>query len=562
MLRLATFGGLVLLQDGEPHTGPASQRRRLALLAIIAAAGKRGASRDKLAGLLWAGSEPDAARHSIYQAMHALRRSLGDGELFLGSATQQLNPELITSDVGDFEEALERGAYERAARLYRGPFLEGFRIDDAREFEEWQETERLRLSREFATALERLAAGATGRGDHLGAVQWWRRLASTEPVSTRAAVGLVEALVTAGDRVGALQFASIHAALVRQHLDTEPDTAVQTWIARLRAGEIGTGIAAAPAIVAHGIPSSPVGGTNPAATAARSAAGAAADRELSELKHALAERYQVHDRIAEGTLLLSFTARDRRDTKAVELHVFNPRIAGLANAERALAALERAAALHEPRIIPIRDCGVLQGVLYFATPPLDGLRLRDRLARERPLALEDALQIAGDLADALAYAHGRGVWHGDLRPKHVLLVQGGTRVASFGVVEALDLAAAGGAGSTAVTIGAPAYLSPEQLAGEMPDNERSDVYSMGCILFEMLAGEPPFAGSNFGAILTRKLTQTAPSVRVTRERVPARLDSLVARCLARLPADRPRTAGEVRDALNALRTEIGTAHEG
>lgn len=556
MLRLATFGGLVLLQDGEPHSGPASQRRRLALLAIIAAAGKRGASREKLAGLLWPGSEPDAARHSLYQALHALRRSLGGRELFVGTAALQLNPELISSDVGEFEEAIERGAHERAARLYRGPFLDGFRVDDAREFEEWQEAAQLRLGREFATALERLAAGATARGDHLGAVQWWRRLASAEPVSTRPAVGLIEALIAAGDRVGALQFASVHSALVRQHLDTEPDAAVETWIARLRSGDLAAGVSPASAATVRTLPSSPAAGTGLAATAA-----AATDLELSELKRALAERYQVQERLAEGTLLLSFAARDRQDTKAVELHVFNPRIAALGNAERALAALQRAAALHEPRIVSIRDCGVLHGVLYFATSPLDGVSLRDRLSREKPLPLEDALHIAGDLVDALAYAHARGVWHGDLRPKHLQLVQGGIRVASFGIVEALDLAAAASAGSTAVTIGAPAYLSPEQLAGEGPDNERSDLYSLGCILFEMLAGEPPFSGSNFAAILGRKLTQTAPSVRAKRERVPHRLDTLVARCLARLPADRPRTASEVRDALSALRTEIDAAHE-
>ena len=184
MLRLNTFGGLVLQQDGQLHTGPASQRRRLALLAVVAAAGQRGASRDKLLALLWPDSDPEPARHSLYQAVHAIRRSGGNDEIFLGSTTLQLNTQLITSDVGEFEEAVESGAHEQAARLYRGPFLDGFRLENAKEYEEWQDGERVRHAREYAAALEALAAAATARRDYPAAVRWWRRLAAAEPVST------------------------------------------------------------------------------------------------------------------------------------------------------------------------------------------------------------------------------------------------------------------------------------------------------------------------------------------------------------------------------------------
>ncbi|MEZ0332684.1 MAG: hypothetical protein ACAI18_01645, partial [Gemmatimonadales bacterium] len=187
MLRLNTFGGLVLQQDGQLHTGPAAQRRRLALLAVIAAAGRRGASREKLLSLLWPDSDPEAARHSLYQALHAIRRSLGSDQVFLGSTALQLNPDLVTSDVSEFEEAVEQGGHEAAARLYRGAFLDGFRLENAPEFERWQEAERLRHAREYASALEGLAAAASARGDHPAAARWWRRLAAAEPVSTSAA---------------------------------------------------------------------------------------------------------------------------------------------------------------------------------------------------------------------------------------------------------------------------------------------------------------------------------------------------------------------------------------
>jgi len=538
MLRLTTFGGLVLQEDGQLHTGPAGQRRRLALLAIVAAAGRRGVSRDKLLAVLWPDSEPEAARHSLYQALHAIRRSLGGDEVFLGSTTLQLNPGHVGSDVAEFEDAVEQGAHEAAVRLYRGPFLDGFRLEGAPEFERWQDGERLRHAREYAASLESLAAAASARGDHAAAARWWRRLAAAEPVSTRAALGLVEALVAAGDRAGALQFAGVHAALVRQHLETEPDPLIEQWIARLRSGDVPV-VAPAPAAVAR-----------PRAGGSEDARDAAA-REAQEIRRVLSERYQVGDKTGEGTILLTFSARDRRDTRPVELHVLNPRLAALGSGARVVEALERVAALHEPRIVPLRECGMLHGVVYFATPPVDGPSLRDRLARDRQLPLDEARRIAADLLEALGYAHGRDVRHGDLRPKHVLLGRGGIAVAGFGLVEALDVAASGSAGSTAVTIGAPAYLSPEQLAGETTADERSDLYSLGCILFEMLTGEPPFAGSNLGAVLSRKLTQAAPPVRSLRDSVSPALEAFVSRCLARLPADRFQHASEAREALRA-----------
>jgi serine/threonine-protein kinase len=320
MLRLNTFGGLVLQQDGQLHTGPAAQRRGLALLAVVAAAGRRGASRDKLLGLLWPDSDPESSRHSLYQALHAIRRSVGSDEVFQGSATLQLNPALITSDVGEFEEAVERGAHEVAARLYRGPFLDGFRLEGAPEYEAWMDAERLEHAREYAGALEALAAAAQAAGNHPAAVRWWRRLAAAEPVSTRAAVGLIQALVAQGDRAGALQFANVHAALVRQHLDTEPDSEVEGWIARLRAGEV-----PGPAVVTAA-PSRP-------RALASETTQAAAGRELDEIARILSERYEVGERTGRSTLLLSFAARDRRDTRPVELHVLRPRLGALGNGE-------------------------------------------------------------------------------------------------------------------------------------------------------------------------------------------------------------------------------------
>jgi DNA-binding SARP family transcriptional activator len=540
MLRLVTFGGLVLQQDGQLHTGPAAQRRRLAVLAVIATAGRRGVARDKLLELLWPDSDPEAARHSLYQALHAIRRSAGMDDVLLGGSTLQFNPATFTSDVSEFQDAVEQGAHEQAVRLYRGLFLDGYRLDQAPELERWMETERARFARDFAVALEALAVAASARQDHAAAARWWRRLATAEPVSTQAALGLIEALVAAGDRVGALQFAGVHAALVRQHLDTDPDPAVESWIARLRAGDVPAQTIPRPA---------PARPRTPVLVGAEEAKAAQA-RELEEIRRALADRYQVAEKTGESTMLLTFAAKARQDTRAVNLHVLTPRLAALAPLERVRDVLERVAGLHDPRIVPVRDCGILEGLVYFTTPPVDGTSLRDRLARDRQLPIDEASRYTSDLIEALVYAHGRDVRHGDLRPKHVLLTRTGLVVTSFGLVEALDAAASRGtAGSTAVTIGAPAYLSPEQLAGETTADERSDLYSLGSVAFEMLAGEPPFGGSSLASVLSRKLVQNAPPVRSLRESVPPRLDAVVARCLARLPADRFQSAIELREAL-------------
>jgi DNA-binding SARP family transcriptional activator len=175
VLRLTTFGGVALLQDGAPHTGPASQRRRLALLALVAAAGQRGMSRVKLFGLLWPDSTPDAARHALDQSLHMIRRSLGVDALFDGTTTLRLNAELLSSDVAEFDEAIARGAHEQAVRLYAGPFLDGFFLDGVAEFERWADAERARISELYRSAMEALATHAAEAGDHATARGQLRR---------------------------------------------------------------------------------------------------------------------------------------------------------------------------------------------------------------------------------------------------------------------------------------------------------------------------------------------------------------------------------------------------
>ncbi len=235
LLHLKTFGGLSVASNGVPVSGAAQQRKTLALLALLAAAGKSGLGRDKLVAYLWPDADAEHARGLLKQACYALRRDLHQPDLLLGATQLALNPAIITSDVQAFEDALERRDDAAAAELYAGPFLDGFYLSDAAEFERWVEAERRRLRQRAAEALERLATDAAAVGEHIDAAARWRRLAALDPLNSRVTLGLMHALAAAGDRAGALQAARVHESLLREDLGAAPDAAVVELTKRLRA---------------------------------------------------------------------------------------------------------------------------------------------------------------------------------------------------------------------------------------------------------------------------------------------------------------------------------------
>jgi adenylate cyclase len=245
MLRLRTLGGLSVYKGEEAQSGAGSQRKALALLALLAAAGPYGLSRDKLLAYLWPESPADRATHRLTQLMYSLRRDLEADDLFLGSTDLRLNTRIITTDLSDFTAALEAGDFERATAAYGGPFLDGFFLSDSAEFDQWVEQERLRLAQRHASAVESLARAATARGDLAATVDWWRQLSQADPLNARITIGYMEALSAAGDRAGALRFGRSHEALLRSELDAEPDPSVVAVVERLRRPAM---VPAAPAI--------------------------------------------------------------------------------------------------------------------------------------------------------------------------------------------------------------------------------------------------------------------------------------------------------------------------
>lgn len=280
MLYLKTLGGLSVEVHGLPRTGAAQRRKTLALLALLAAAGRRGISRDKLAAYLWPESDSEHARNLLKQATHALRRDLNAPELLLGAIEVRLNPDLITSDIATFEEALDQGDLARAVAAYTGPFLDGFYLTNAAEFERWVDETRATLKRRVGEALEALAALGTAAGDTELAVKSWRQLAELSPLSGKAALGLMRTLIAAKDRTAALEFGQTHEVTVRRELGTAPDPAVSQLLAQLRderddaAARVGAA-PGAPAGGTAGIPSATKVRTRPALLARRLSIAAA-----------------------------------------------------------------------------------------------------------------------------------------------------------------------------------------------------------------------------------------------------------------------------------------------
>ena len=232
MVELRTFGGLSIEANGAPPTGAAAQRKTLALLALLARH-PRGLSRDKVIAYLWPETDAAHGRSLLRQACYALRRDLDEDKLLLGSTELRLNPAAVTSDVQAFDDALQRGELARAVDRYGGSFLDGFYLSEASEFERWVSAERAQLAKQCSDALGTLAKQAAARGDHRAAADWWRRLTALDPLSSHGALGLMRALVAAGESAEAIKHARAHEAFLEQETGTAPDAAVLTLVKQL-----------------------------------------------------------------------------------------------------------------------------------------------------------------------------------------------------------------------------------------------------------------------------------------------------------------------------------------
>jgi len=271
---------------------------------------------------------------------------------------------------------------------------------------------------------------------------------------------------------------------------------------------------------------------------------------VGRLSTALADRYVIEREVGAGGMATVYLAHDVRHDRKVALKVLRPELSAILGAERFLAEIKTTANLQHPHILSLFDSGEADGLVYYVMPYVEGESLRDRLTREKQLPVEDAVRIAVEVADALAYAHQHGVVHRDIKPENILLHGGHAMVADFGIA----LAASRSDGGTRMTdtgmsLGTPHYMAPEQAMGEREITPKADIYALGCVLYEMLTAEPPFTGATAQAIIARVMTEEPRSLTLQRKTIPPHVEAAVERALQKLPADRFASAAEFGTAL-------------
>ena len=279
---------------------------------------------------------------------------------------------------------------------------------------------------------------------------------------------------------------------------------------------------------------------------------------LERLQSALEDRYEIESEVGRGGMATVYLAQDLKHRRKVAIKVLHPELTATLGSERFLQEIEIVAGLQHPHILPLYDSGEADGLLYYVMPYASGESLRQRLDRERQLAVDESVRIAVEVADALDYAHRQGVVHRDIKPGNILLSEGHAVIADFGIARAVEAASRERLTSTGLGVGTPLYASPEQATAQETLDGRTDIYSLACVLYEMLAGEPPLTGSTPEMIRARRLAETPTTLHSLRDTVPAALDQVIARALARVPADRWSTAAEFGAALQSASSHAAT----
>jgi serine/threonine-protein kinase len=270
---------------------------------------------------------------------------------------------------------------------------------------------------------------------------------------------------------------------------------------------------------------------------------------LERLTAALADRYRIERELGAGGMATVYLAQDLKHDRKVALKVLKPELAAVIGADRFVVEIKTTASLQHPHILPLFDSGTADGFLFYVMPFIDGETLRSKLDRETQLGIDEAVKITIAVADALDYAHRHGVVHRDIKPENILLHDGRPMVADFGIALALSAAAGGRMTETGMSLGTPHYMSQEQATAEKEITARSDVYSLGSVLYEMLTGNPPHTGASAQQIIMKIVTEEAAPVTKLRKAVPTNVASAVAKSLEKLPADRFGSAAEFGAAL-------------
>lgn len=510
MIRFRLLGSLELSRDdGTEVASVLAQPKRLALLAYLATSPSAYHRRDRLLAMFWPEQDDARARESLNTAIRFLRRELGRSVIVSRGIDEiGLNAEMCWCDTVAFRAALEGQLFADASALYRGDFLDGFYVSNAAPFEEWMERTRSQLRSDAARAT-RLVAEERERSRHYTtAVSAARRALELSGEDERVLRQLLELLERLGDRAGALFAYDSFERRLAEEYSAEPSGETRALIARIRSRS---------EMVSDS--------TKTSGTA---------------ISPAVSLPWVIEREIGRGGMAIVYLARDTAHDRPVALKVLrSDRLSP--GAEYFLREIRITARLAHPRILPLIDSGVREGAPYLVTPFVDGESLRDRLTRTGPLRQQDAVQIAIGIAEALDYAHRAGVVHCDIKPENVLLTDGQVVVADFGVARAIGLTI-----DSSAVAGSREYMSPEQRAPNSELDARSDLYSLGCVLAELLAGEVPRDGRHATELLERCASS-------------GRLRALVLDCLSIDRTQRPASASVVLDRLRQAGGEMDAA---
>jgi len=503
MISFRALGAVELTRrDGTELRTILAQPKRLALLTyLLLTPPPHFRRRDALTALFWPELDQEHARSALRQATHFLEQALGEDVLCRrGLEEIGFRSSAVWCDVREFESACERSAFSEALELYRGELIEALFIADAApELESWLDAERDRLRRRAYEAAGLAADHCASRGDGTLALVYARRAASLAPYDEKAVRRVLTTLDQLGDRGEAVRTYEAFAQRLSKEYGVEPSVESQALIASVRS---------------------------------RSEVGAS--RRGAERLERL---FSVEREISRTPLAVVYEARDLRHDRLVTLKVLSPSLTASLARERFQREIRMLARLHHSRIVPLYDSGEADGLLYYVMPFVSGESLRERLSRNSPLASLEAISIACQVASALSYLHAHDVLLRDLKPEGILLTPEGALLSDFGFARAIMHAGEEELTKAGVMLGTPAYMSPEQGGAKGDIDSRSDVYALGCVLYEMLTGHAPFSGRSTLVVLAKHREAPVPTLHLE-ARVSESVARAVEKALAKSPSAR------------------------
>lgn len=533
MIRLRVLGQIDLRgEDGNEIRPLLAQPKRLALLAYLAVAAGAPHRRDRLLGLFWPELDEDRARNALSKGIHFLRQALGTGSILTRTADEvAVDRAVVGSDVEAFRRAIDEDRLEDAIATYRGDLLPDFYIPQAQAFEEWLERERATLRTQAARAARLLADRLAEARKTTGALDQARLALELSDGDERVLRHVISLFHQLGDRAGALRAYEQFRARLEAEVGGKPSVETVALLEEIR----------------RTVPS-PV----PTLAGAEPTPPPSPARALDRFAAAIDDRYQVEGTLGAGGMALVLLATDTKLQRRVAIKLLRPELSEPGLVQRFKGEVLIMATLNHPHLVPLLDSGEAEGFLYYVMPWHTGESLRDRLTREGSLPISEAIRIVRDVADGLTAAHARGIIHRDIKPENILIGSDHALLADFGIARTLEDRPGVTPIWTSGSSGTPAYVSPEQSRASKDLDPRSDVYSLGCVLYELLTGRTPFDGDTVAALVAHHQFTTPTAVRELRPDVPPALAALVERALSKNPHDRPGGAGEFRSALQTI----------